>query len=67
MIEIILNGEKTSICENLTITDILKQYNLDPATTIVEKNKEFIKKNNYSSEIIHENDTIELIRFIGGG
>lgn len=64
---IILNGEATSIDDNLKISDLLASYELKEEITIVEKNGEILKRANYGAESIAEGDKIELINFVGGG
>lgn len=64
---IILNGNKENLGDNLTIIKLLEKYNLNPDYTVVEVNACILQKNQIESFIIKENDVIELIRFMGGG
>lgn len=50
-----------------TILELLNQLNLNPAHIAVEKNGRIIDKNDYKSEPVHQGDSLELIRFMGGG
>ena len=65
--KIILNGEVTQIDDNSTVLKVLQKYNLDPELTVVEINLTILKKEQFNTFFVKENDKIELIRFMGGG
>ena len=65
--KITINGKPQTIHNVQTIQDLLQHLNLTPYQTAVEKNGIIIEKENYNTETIQENDTLELIRFMGGG
>ena len=62
-----LNGEQKSIEENITVLQLLESMNLEAKTIIVEKNEVILERDNYASELLTEGDSLELIRFMGGG
>jgi sulfur carrier protein len=65
--KIIVNGEEIRIPKKSKVQDLLMQYQLDPAVTIVEVNSIILKKEEYGSVFFREMDKVELIRFMGGG
>lgn len=65
----IVNGEKLPL-DNLqgnSLFSLLEYYKLNPDRVAIEINKMVIKKGDYNQVIIHENDIIEIIHFVGGG
>lgn len=64
---IIVNGKPIICNEQSTITDLLLQLQLSSDTVIIEKNKELIPTKHFSSTILEEKDTLELLHFVGGG
>lgn len=67
MIKIKCNGKECEIKKNQSVMDIIKQYNLNPKTVVVELNRDIIMYDDFESITLHENDIIELINFVGGG
>lgn len=65
--EIILNGKKISTQQVLTLGELLTKYNINPSHVVVEVNRNIIKKEDFDSFKINENDEIEILRFVGGG
>jgi len=65
--KIILNGEATQIDDNSTVLQVLQKYNLDSKLTVVEINLTVLKKEQFNTFFVKEDDKIELIRFMGGG
>jgi len=65
--QILLNGEKTTINHNTSISDLLQQFNLDATKVAVELNQNLVFHHNFNHTIIAQNDIIEIVHFIGGG
>ncbi|NUN15725.1 MAG: sulfur carrier protein ThiS [Myxococcales bacterium] len=66
-VNITLNGEPTTIAANQTINDILKQLKLTNVLVAVEINKSVVRRIHHATTIIHENDVVEVVHFVGGG
>lgn len=64
---ITVNGKPIICNEQSTITDLLLQLQLSSDTVIIEKNNELIPTKYFSSTILEEKDTLELLHFVGGG
>ena len=65
--QILLNGEKTIITNNTSISDLLQQFNLDTTKVAVELNQNLVFHHDFNHTIIVQNDIIEIVHFIGGG
>ena len=66
MIKIKLNGEEKDLHE-MTIYNLLLDLKIDPSAIVVEQNMNIVSKESFMSTDINNGDTIELIRFVGGG
>jgi thiamine biosynthesis protein ThiS len=51
----------------ITIKNLLAQLELDVRLVAVEQNLEIVPKADYSTRLIREGDTIEIVQFVGGG
>lgn len=62
-----VNGEHKQVADRSTIGDLLKMNNLDPAKVVVEVNLQIVKRNAFDISMLHDNDMVEILRFVGGG
>jgi thiamine biosynthesis protein ThiS len=53
--------------DGFTIANLLKRLELDPRLVAVELNLEIVPKATYEEKLIAEDDTIEIVHFVGGG
>jgi len=65
--EIILNGEKTDIENNLSLAVLLTKLGFEKQPLAVEVNGLVIKKQNHAATHLHEGDRLEIVGFVGGG
>lgn len=65
--KITLNGKEEALEKELTLLEFLKKKNIRPEIVAVEMNKDIVDKAQYKSVTIKNNDTLEIIQFIGGG
>lgn len=64
---ITLNGETREIAEGITVRALLDGLNLGTGPIAVERNAVIVPRAEHESAIIHENDTLEVVQFVGGG
>ncbi len=64
---IVLNGEKREVAHDATVLRVLQDLGFKPEATVVECNSEIINRASYATTPLAEGDTLELIRFVGGG
>lgn len=50
-----------------TLTEYLASTSYDPKRIAVERNGEIIPKAQYDSTVLREEDTVEVVSFVGGG
>ncbi|MCR5628126.1 sulfur carrier protein ThiS [Eubacterium sp.] len=61
-----INGEMYDYA-NLSITDMLNKFNYNPKRVAVEVNLEIIPKSEYDNHILNDEDSVEVVQFVGGG
>ena len=64
---ITLNGEGKTLDRDVSLLDLLKDLSLKPETVVIELNTEIIQPDAYSGQKLSEADSVEIIRFVGGG
>lgn len=62
-----LNGETKRFEEVATVAQLLDALDLDRRQVVVELNEKIVKRDEVDRAPVRENDTIEILRFVGGG
>jgi len=65
-----VNGkEKTFAPDKMpaTIVDLLKLLGIDSATVVAELDGQIIERANFAATALKDGQSIELVRFVGGG
>ena len=61
-----VNGEKLDLAGK-TVMEYLATTNYDPKRIAVERNGDIVFKSQYSTTVLEDGDTIEVVSFVGGG
>ena len=61
-----INGEEKEIAGK-NLLEYLKEAGFEPERVVVERNLDIIPKDELGNTIIHDEDVIEVLRFVGGG
>lgn len=64
---ITLNGEKKEIPDNATVSGLLEFLKIQHQRVAVELNLEIVKKDRFSTTVIQEGDSLEVVSFMAGG
>jgi len=62
-----VNGKNMDMDQITTISSLLNKLGINEEKVVVELNKEIVIKEEYSKINLQEDDTIEVISFVGGG
>ncbi len=65
--DVLVNGERRSFDEALTVDAFLVGLGLDPAKVAVERNREIVPRSTFASVTLDAGDELEIVHFIGGG
>lgn len=63
----IINGKNYEFQQGITISELLEKLNLEEGKVVVELNFDIIDKALYKSVKLKEEDSLEVISFVGGG
>lgn len=64
---ITVNGNTDDYPQHMTLLELVTRLELDSARVVVEHNREIVKAAALATTIIHDNDEVELLQFVGGG
>ena len=67
MADITFNGKKRTINEDINIATFIADNNYKLEHVVVELNDEIIPKEKYEQIVLKQNDTLEVLSFMGGG
>ena len=65
--QIAVNGEKKNVKQNITISDLIDILGIKVKVMAAAVNMEKVKKEEWSTHMLQEDDRIELLHFVGGG
>lgn len=65
--KIIVNGYEKEFEENLTLKNLIAQLQIEDKVMASAVNMDIIKKENWETYILQEDDKLELLEFVGGG
>jgi thiamine biosynthesis protein ThiS len=66
-VQVRVNGEERPVAEGLTVAGLLAQLEIDTRGVAVERNAEVVPSAAWDSTPLREGDTLEVVRFVGGG
>lgn len=65
--QLTVNGNTENVADGITIMDFLAGKKLNPEKVVVECNLDIVQRENYADVVLKENDSLEILRFVGGG
>ena len=66
-LEIVLNGKVEKLEKKMELSALLLAKGLNPDTVIVEYNHNIVKKQEWEKIVLQDNDSLEVLNFVGGG
>ena len=61
------NGETKELPPDTTLVSFIRDMDLNPDTVVAECDGRIIKRDEYDTLVLADGNTLELIRFVGGG
>ena len=67
MIDIIVNGENKTIDRDATLKQVVTTLQIEDKVMAAAVNMEIVKKENWATYLLKQDDKLELLQFVGGG
>ena len=67
MMQITVNGENREYSTGMSLSELLKSFDFDERYVAVELNRKIVPRIQFSEKLLVENDTLEIVTFVGGG
>jgi len=65
--QIQVNGEQREVEAQVSITELLRQMELDPRYLAVERNLELVPRAEHAETRLVDGDRLEVVTLVGGG
>ena len=62
-----INGQQKEFDPISTVAELLSNLDLDPRRVVVELNEKMVRRDQIAETQLREEDSIEILRFVGGG
>ena len=62
-----INGEAREFSSPLSLAQLIAELDLPPARIAVELNRTVVRRNEWSTTDLRDDDRIEIVHFVGGG
>lgn len=67
MLRVEINGEPLELSEQITLSQLIARLNLAPERLAIERNREVVRRADWSETKLADGDQIEIVHFVGGG
>jgi len=65
--KIYVNGEPKEFSGGPSLTELVEQLELPVARIAIELNREVVRRGEWGSTMLKDEDKIEIVHFVGGG
>ena len=62
-----VNGEPHEADANTSLQELVTQLNLTPERIAIEVNQKVVRRADWATTLLKEDDRIEIVHFVGGG
>lgn len=67
MIRVTINGQAREFEHEMTLPDLIERLHINHPRIAVAHNGTVLRREEHESTIIHDGDTLEIVRMVGGG
>ena len=64
---VFINGESRELSGTPSLAELITQLDLPAARVAVELNRVVVRRSEWSDTVLHEDDRVEIVHFVGGG
>lgn len=62
-----VNGTKREVPKGITLEELIDRFKVNRKSVVLELNRKVVDRSSFSTTRLEENDTVEIVRFVGGG
>lgn len=62
-----INGEDRDVVDNVSLSELVTQLDLTPERIAIELNQNVVRRVDWPSTVLKDNDRVEIVHFVGGG
>jgi thiamine biosynthesis protein ThiS len=62
-----VNSETHEVADELSLEDLVNFLNLAPKRLAIELNQNVVRRADWPTTILREDDRVEIVHFVGGG
>ena len=66
-LRIYVNGEAREIAEELSLQNLVDTLKLAPERVAIELNRSVVRRADWPTTILKDDDRVEIVQFVGGG
>lgn len=66
-LRVYVNGESRELSVSTSLAELITQLDLQPTRVAVELNRAVVRRGDWSTTILRDEDRIEIVHFVGGG
>jgi thiamine biosynthesis protein ThiS len=66
-LRVYVNGEPRELSAEISLTELITRLDLPPARIAVELNRAVVRRSEWSTTTLKDEDRIEIVHFVGGG
>ncbi len=65
--KLVINGEEKEFKSDISLQEVITFLQIEDKVMAAAVNMQVVKKEQWSKHILKENDSLELLQFVGGG
>ena len=65
--KVFVNGEGQDFSAGISLSELITQLELPAARIAIELNREVVRRSDWGSTMLKDDDRIEIVHFVGGG
>jgi len=64
---VLVNGDEKNFDTAISLSDLITHLDLPTARIAIELNREVVRRSDWESTMLKDEDRIEIVHFVGGG
>lgn len=65
--KVFVNGDEKDLSAGVSLIELIEQLDLPAARIAIELNREVVRRRDWGSTMLKDEDRIEIVHFVGGG